>query len=387
MVNNSVSLRSRANGDRFRILCVCGTRPDTVKMAPVVLELLDHPSEVETVLAVTGQHKEMLAQVLETFGLHPQFDLQIMTAAQTLSQITTRCLEKLDQVIGEVVPDLIIAQGDTSSTFVASLAAFYAKVPFGHVEAGLRTDNKYDPFPEEMNRRLTAVLADLHFAPTDTARDNLLAQGINGKDIYVTGNTGIDALLKVASKEQAFDDPRVAKAAASGKTILVTAHRRENWGEPMSRICAAVQEILRRRPDHTVVFPMHKNPIVRETIVLALGGMDNVILIEPPDYASFVHLMKAARIILTDSGGVQEEAPPLGKPVLVLRETTERPEGVTAGSSILVGTSVEEVVGAVEKLLSDPGEYSRMSEARSPYGDGRTAQRIWGIIRGRFEIN
>ena len=386
MVENVTSTGSPAKENRFRILCVCGTRPDTVKMAPVVLELLDHPHEVETVLAVTGQHKEMLAQVLETFGLHPQYDLQIMTAAQTLSQITTRCLEKLDQVIGEVSPDLVLAQGDTSSTFVASLSAFYAKVPFGHVEAGLRTDNKYDPFPEEINRRLTAVMADLHFAPTDTARDNLLAQGVKTEDIYVTGNTGIDALLKVASGQRTFDDPRVARAAGAGKMILVTAHRRENWGEPMSRICAAVQEILRRRPDHTVVFPMHKNPIVRETIVPALGGMDNVVLIEPPDYASFVHLMKAARIILTDSGGVQEEAPSLGIPVLVLRETTERPEGVDAGSSKLVGTAVEAIVGAVETLLSDPGEYSRMSEARNPYGDGRTAQRIRSIIMDRYGI-
>ncbi len=385
MVDNSI-LSSGANRKRLRVMCVCGTRPDTVKMAPVVLELLDHPDEVETVLVVTGQHKEMLAQVLETFGLHPQFDLQIMTAAQSLSQITTRCLEKLDKVMGEVSPDLVIAQGDTSSTFVASLSAFYAKVPFGHVEAGLRTDNKYDPFPEEMNRRLTAVLADLHFAPTDTARDNLLAQGVDARDIYVTGNTGIDALLRVASKEQAFDDPRVAKAAASGKMILVTAHRRENWGEPMSRICAAVKEVLRRRPDHTVVLAMHKNPIVRETIVPALGGLDNVVLIEPPDYTAFVHLMKSARIILTDSGGVQEEAPSLGKPVLVLRETTERPEGVTAGASKLVGTSIENIVDSVEALLSDPAEYSRMSEARNPYGDGATAQRIWSIIKDRFEI-
>ncbi len=385
VVEGSV-LAINTNRKRLRVMCVCGTRPDTVKMAPVVLELLDHPDEVETVLVVTGQHKEMLAQVLETFGLHPQYDLQIMTAAQTLAQITTRCLEKLYKVMGEVSPDLVLAQGDTSSTFVASLSAFYAKVPFGHVEAGLRTDNKYDPFPEEMNRRLTAVLADLHFAPTDTARDNLLAQGVDPQDIYVTGNTGIDALLKVASKEQAFDDPRVARAAASGKMILVTAHRRENWGEPMARICAAVQEVLRRRPDHTVVLAMHKNPIVRETIVPALGGLDNVVLIEPPDYAAFVHLMKAARIILTDSGGVQEEAPSLGKPVLVLRETTERPEGVVAGSSRLVGTSVDAIVDAVETLLSDPGEYSRMSEARNPYGDGTTAGRIWSVIKDRFEI-
>lgn len=367
-------------------MCVCGTRPDTVKMAPVVLELQRHPEEVEAVLVVTGQHKEMLAQVLKTFDLHPRYDLQIMTAAQSLAQITTRCLEKLDQVIGEVSPDLVLAQGDTTTTFSASLSAFYAKVPFGHVEAGLRTEDKYDPFPEEMNRRLTAVLADIHLAPTDLARDNLLAQGVKGDDIYVTGNTGIDALLQIASMEQSFDDTRIAEAAASGKMILMTAHRRENWGERMSRICEAVKEILRRHPDYWVVFPMHKNPIVRDTVIPALGGLSKVVLTEPPDYAAFIHLMKASRIILTDSGGVQEEAPSLGKPVLVLRETTERPEGVAAGASKLVGTTVEAIVQAAETLLSDPAEYERMSQARNPYGDGQAARRIWKIIQDRFGV-
>jgi UDP-N-acetylglucosamine 2-epimerase (non-hydrolysing) len=374
-------------GKRFRVLSVCGTRPDTVKMAPVVLEIQRHPEQVESVLAVTGQHKEMLTQVLGTFDLHPQFNLGIMTKTQTLSQITTRCLEGLEKVVSEVAPDLVLAQGDTTTTFAASLCAFYAKVPFGHVEAGLRTDNKFDPFPEEMNRRLTAVLADLHFAPTDAARGNLLAQSVRAEDIFVTGNTGIDALLTVASRDHQFSDPRVADAAASGKMILITAHRRENWGERMGRICDAVKELLAKHPDYTVVFPMHKNPIVRDTVVPALGNLPGVVLVEPPEYAEFIHLMKSARIVLTDSGGVQEEAPSLGKPVLVLRETTERPEGVEAGSARLVGTSVEAIVSLADALLSDSTEYTRMSQMRNPYGDGKAAKRIWEIIEDRFGLS
>lgn len=371
-------------GQKPKVLAVCGTRPDTVKMAPVVNELKRHADEVDLVLAVTGQHREMLVQVLEAFDLHPDFDLNIMSARQTLVQITTRALEGLDDVIKQVRPGLVLAQGDTTTTFIASLAAFYNKTPFGHVEAGLRTDNKYDPYPEEMNRRLTGVMTDLHFAPTELAKRNLLGEGVREESIFVTGNTVIDALLGIAAREHAFADERIRDAAGSGRMILLTAHRRENWGDPMRDICLAVKEIVKRNPDVTVVFPMHKNPIVRDTVVPELGEAERVILTEPPDYVPFVHLMKASYLILTDSGGVQEEAPSLGKPVLVLRRTTERPEGIDAGSAKLVGTDVDTIVAEADKLLCDRSAYDMMAGAKSPYGDGHAAGRIWEIIRSRF---
>lgn len=372
---------------KLKILAVCGTRPDTVKMAPVVNELKLHSDEADLVLAVTGQHREMLVQVLEAFDLHPDFDLNIMSARQTLTQITTRALEGLDNVMRETQPGLVLAQGDTTTTFIASLAAFYNKIPFGHVEAGLRTDNKYDPFPEEMNRRLTGVMTDLHFAPTELARENLLSEGIAAENVFVTGNTVIDALLGIAAREHTSDDERIRAAAASGRMILMTAHRRENWGEPMRDICRAVKLIVDRNPDVTVVFPVHKNPIVRETVFPELDSVPRVILTEPPDYVPFVHMMKEACLILTDSGGVQEEAPSLGKPVLVLRKTTERPEGVDAGNAKLVGTDVDAIVGEAEKLLRDGAAYDAMASAASPYGDGHAAGRIWEIIRSRFVGN
>lgn len=369
---------------RPKVLAVCGTRPDTVKMAPVVIELNRHPDEVDTILAVTGQHREMLEQVLRAFDLHPQYDLNIMTQRQTLAQITTRALEGLDNVIREVEPDLVLAQGDTTTTFVASLAAFYNKVAFGHVEAGLRTDNKYDPFPEEINRRLTGVICDLHFAPTEAAKRNLLREGAAEDRIFVTGNTVIDALLGIAARDYAFDDLRISAAASSGRMVLVTAHRRENWGDRMRNICQALRRLAAENPDVTVVFPVHKNPVVREVVFPELQDVDRVILTEPPDYVPFVHLMKSSYLILTDSGGVQEEAPALGKPVLVLRETTERPEGVEAGNARLVGTDVGTIVVEAGALLRDRTAYERMSMVKSPYGDGHAAERIWEVIRSGF---
>lgn len=369
---------------KLKVLAVCGTRPDTVKMAPVINELKRHPREVELVLAVTGQHREMLRQVLRVFDLHPDYDLDIMLQRQTLAQITTRALEGLEKVMGEVRPDLVLAQGDTTTTFVAGLAAFYNRVQFGHVEAGLRTDNKYDPFPEEMNRRLTGVLADMHFAPTQLARQNLLREGTRDESIYVTGNTVIDALLSIVAEGYEFEDTRLREAVRSPRMILLTAHRRESWGEPLRSICAAVREIVARNPDVTVVFPVHRNPVVRDVVFPELGYVDRVILIEPPDYVPFIHLMKSASLVLTDSGGVQEEAPSLGKPVLVLRETTERPEGVDAGSAKLVGTAAAAVVSEVQDLLDDPNAYARMARAVNPYGDGHAAERIWEAIRSRF---
>ncbi|MGI6296312.1 MAG: non-hydrolyzing UDP-N-acetylglucosamine 2-epimerase [Armatimonadota bacterium] len=370
--------------DKFRVLAVCGTRPDTVKMAPVVNEFKRHADEVDLILAVTGQHREMLVQVLEAFDLHPDFDLNIMSARQTLAQIATRALEGLDDVIKKSRPNFVLAQGDTSTTFIASLAAFYNQLPFGHVEAGLRTDNKYDPFPEEMNRRLTAMMTDLHFAPTQLARQNLLGEGIDEKTIFVTGNTVIDALLGIAAQDYTFENARIARAAQSGRMLLLTAHRRENWGQPLKNICAAIKQIIEAHPDVTVVFPMHKNPIVREVVVPELDALDRVILTEPPDYVPFVHLMKASYLILTDSGGVQEEAPSLGKPVLVLRKTTERPEGVQTGNAKLVGTETAAIVDQANKLLVDQAAYDTMARAKSPYGDGQAAQRIWEIVRSRY---
>ncbi|MCX8052172.1 MAG: UDP-N-acetylglucosamine 2-epimerase (non-hydrolyzing) [Armatimonadetes bacterium] len=365
----------------MKVLAVCGTRPDAVKMAPVVLELKEHPDEVEVALAVTGQHREMLRQVLDTFGLVPDYDLDIMTERQSLAQITTRALEGLDGIIDQVRPDLVLAQGDTTTTFVAALAAFYHKVPFGHVEAGLRTKNKYDPFPEEINRRLTSALSDIHFAPTERARQALLAEGIRDSSIFVTGNTVIDALLMVASKNYQFENERVRRAIESGRMILLTAHRRENWGKPMRDICLGIKRIVSEHPDVTVVFPFHKNPIVREVVFPELEGIERVILVEPPDYVPFVHMMKSSYLILTDSGGVQEEAPSLGKPVLVLRKTTERPEGVEAGNAKLIGTDPDTIASETRRLINDPAAYDAMARVANPYGDGHAARRIWDAIK------
>ncbi|MEN6521370.1 MAG: UDP-N-acetylglucosamine 2-epimerase (non-hydrolyzing) [Armatimonadota bacterium] len=373
---------------KLKVLTVFGTRPDAIKMAPVVLEFAKYPEDVELSVAVTGQHREMLDQVLSVFQIKPDYDLAIMQARQTLSGMTCRALEGLDPVIEKVQPDIILAQGDTTTTFAASLAAFYHKTAFGHVEAGLRTDNKFNPFPEEMNRRLTGVLADLHFAPTTQAKDNLLAQGIPVDKIFVTGNTVIDALLHIASKPHVFEDEELACATNNGsRMILVTSHRRENWGEPMRDICRAVKEIVRQHPDTSVVFSLHKNPIVREVVVPELKDVERIHLVEPPDYVPFVHLMKSAYLILTDSGGVQEEGPALGKPVLVLRETTERPEGVQAGSAKLVGTDFNKVVTEANKLLEDRAEYDRMAKVASPYGDGHASEQIKDAVFRHFGRN
>lgn len=370
----------------IKILAVFGTRPDAIKMAPVVLEFAKHKDKADFVVAVTGQHREMLDQVLHAFNIKPDYDLAIMQTKQSLSGMTCRALEGLDPIIEEVKPDMILAQGDTTTTFVASLAAFYHKAAFGHVEAGLRTDNKSNPFPEEMNRRLTGMLADLHFAPTQEAKQNLLTQGIPDSSIFTTGNTVIDALLHVAAQEHEFEDETVSKAIASGRRlILVTSHRRENWGEPMHEICRAVKAIVAKYDDVEVVFSLHKNPIVREVIVPELQGVERINLIEPPDYVPFVHLMKSAHLILTDSGGVQEEGPALGKPVLVLRTTTERPEGVKAGNARLVGTDFDNIVSQASLLLDDKTEYDKMSTVRNPYGDGHASEQIAEAVFAYFE--
>lgn len=359
------------------IVCVLGTRPDAVKMAPVVQEFAQFPQQVRQIVVSTGQHREMLEQVLRVFHITPDYDLNLMRDRQTLAGLTARALEALTPILESEKPDMVIAQGDTTTTFVASLASFYAKARFGHVEAGLRTDDKWDPFPEEMNRRMTTRIADLHFAPTMLAQENLLKEGIPPEKIRVTGNTVVDALHSVAAQNYQFDDPELAQAVAKpGRMILVTAHRRENWGEPMEEVCRAVLQILEAFPDTHVVFPMHKNPVVREAVVPLLGNHDRVLLCEPADYFPFVHLMKASYLVLTDSGGAQEEAPGLGKPVLVLRKTTERPEGVYAGTARLVGTDARVIFEEASRLLADPAEYAKMARAVSPYGDGDAARRI-----------
>ncbi len=360
-----------------KVLCVFGTRPDAIKMAPVVLELKRRPGDFEVRVAVTGQHREMLDQVLAVFGIAPDFDLNIMAHGATLAQITTRALDGLAPVLAAEKPGWVLAQGDTTTTFVASLAAFYQQAQFGHVEAGLRTGNAFDPFPEEMNRVLTARLTTLHFPPTPDSADNLRAEGVPDTSIVLTGNTGIDALHIVAGREYAPSDVVLQGILADPRRVLlVTTHRRENLGEPMARIAGAVRDIVDAHPDTLAVLPMHRNPAVRAILMPILGQHERVRLIEPPDYAPFVKLMQKSTLILTDSGGVQEEAPSLGKPVLVLRETTERPEGVAAGTARLVGTDPAKIVAEASLLLRDPDAYAAMARAVSPYGDGKASARI-----------
>ncbi len=346
-------------------------------MAPVVQALKRRSDQFSVRIVVTGQHREQLDQALRVFDLIPDNDLAIMQHGQTLTQITTRALEGLDADLTAHKADICLAQGDTTTTFAAALAAFYHQTPFGHVEAGLRTGNRYDPFPEEMNRRLTAPIAEWHFAPTEQARDHLLAEGIPAKSIHVTGNTSIDALRIAASMPYKFEEPVLQRIMGdSKKLILVTAHRRENWGEPMREIAHAISQISDEFNDYEIVVAMHRNPIVRESLIPILQQKQQVHLVEPQEYVPFIKLMQRAHIILTDSGGVQEEAPTLGVPILVLRRTTERGEGVDAGTAILVGTDREEIVNQTRNLLTDAELYTRMSKAANPYGDGNAAERI-----------
>jgi UDP-N-acetylglucosamine 2-epimerase len=327
----------------------------------------------------------MLQQVLDVFGITPDYNLDIMLPGQSLAQITSRVLERLDPLLTEIKPDVLLTQGDTSTTFVASLAGFYHQIPVGHVEAGLRTDNKYDPFPEEINRRLTAILAEFHFAPTETSAANLRKEGVAEDRIYQVGNTVIDALLEVASRPYQFEDEELDRATSgSRRVITVTAHRRENLGPPLVRICDAVRRVARGFPDVQIVFQMHKNPQVRDVIRGALDGEPRVLLVEPQEYIPWVNLMKRSTLLLTDSGGIQEEGPALGKPILVMRETTERPEGVTAGTARLVGTDTGRIVTEAERLLTDAGAYEEMSRAVNPYGDGQAAARIVEVLKQHF---
>lgn len=362
---------------KIKLMTVFGTRPEAIKMCPLVLEMQKYPDFIEPIVAVTAQHREMLDQVLQLFAIKPDYDLNIMTAGQTLYDVTGRALAGLKDVSAEAQPDMVLVHGDTTTTFVGALASFYAQIPVGHVEAGLRTGNKFSPYPEEMNRKLTGAIADIHFAPTSTSKNNLLKENIDPAAIVVTGNTVIDALQTTVKANYRFTDSGLQKALAGGKRlILVTTHRRENLGEPMRHVYQALRKVLENHPDVEAIFPVHKNPKVREIVDEELGKLAQVHLIEPLDYEPFANLMAKVDIVLTDSGGIQEEAPALGKPVLVLRDTTERPEAVDAGTVKLVGTAYDDVLRETSLLLDDSKYYQSMAEAANPYGDGRACERI-----------
>lgn len=362
---------------KIKLMTVFGTRPEAIKMCPLVLEMQKYPDFIEPIVAVTAQHREMLDQVLQLFAIKPDYDLNIMTAGQTLYDVTGRALAGLKDVLAEAQPDMVLVHGDTTTTFVGALASFYAQIPVGHVEAGLRTGNKFSPYPEEMNRKLTGAIADIHFAPTSTSKNNLLKENIDPAAIVVTGNTVIDALQTTVKADYRFTDSGLQKALAGGKRlILVTTHRRENLGEPMRHVYQALRKVLENHPDVEAIFPVHKNPKVREIVDEELGKLAQVHLIEPLDYEPFANLMAKVDIVLTDSGGIQEEAPALGKPVLVLRDTTERPEAVYAGTVKLVGTAYDDVLRETSLLLDDSKYYQSMAEAANPYGDGRACERI-----------
>ncbi|MBN8210723.1 UDP-N-acetylglucosamine 2-epimerase (non-hydrolyzing) [Bacillus sp. NTK071] len=367
-----------------KVMSVFGTRPEAIKMAPLVNELKKHPQFITPLVAVTAQHREMLDQVLSIFDIEPDYDLNIMKSKQSLADITTRALTGLDEVMKTEKPDLVLVHGDTTTTFAASLAAFYNQVAVGHVEAGLRSNDKWSPFPEEMNRTLTGTLADLNFAPTMRAYDNLLNEGKKPDQIYITGNTAIDALKNTVRSD--YSHPLLTKVEGK-RMILLTSHRRENHGEPMKNIFKAVNRIVKEHEDVHVVFPVHLNPMIRELADDVLGGNPRIHLTEPLDVIDFHNFASRASFILTDSGGVQEEAPSLGSPVLVLRENTERPEGVSAGTLKLVGTDENTIYKAAATLLTDDAEYNRMSKASNPYGDGLASKRIVDAILYYFELS
>ncbi|MGG4493290.1 non-hydrolyzing UDP-N-acetylglucosamine 2-epimerase [Brevibacillus reuszeri] len=366
-----------------KVMTVFGTRPEAIKMAPLVHELNKHSEEIESIVCVTAQHRQMLDQVLEIFKIKPDIDLNIMKDRQTLVGLTSRALESLDTVMKEVKPDIVLVHGDTSTTFVASLAAFYNQVAIGHVEAGLRTWDKYSPFPEEMNRQLTGVMADLHFSPTESSADNLRREAKPEERIYITGNTAIDA-LKTTVQEN-YTHP-VLDRVGDHKLVLMTAHRRENLGEPMRQIFRAVRRLVDEHPEIAVVYPVHLNPAVQEVAQELLGGHDRIQLIDPLDATDFHNFARRAHLILTDSGGVQEEAPSLGVPVLVLRDTTERPEGIAAGTLKLAGTEEAQVYAMAKELLTNQEAYNAMAHAANPYGDGEASRRIVEAILHHFGI-
>jgi UDP-N-acetylglucosamine 2-epimerase (non-hydrolysing) len=369
-------------GDVRKVMLVYGTRPEAIKMAPLV-KALKASGKLTASIAVTGQHRAMLDQINDLFGIEPAIDLDIIMERQRLEDITSRALNGVSDAIASELPDAVLVQGDTTTCFAAALAAFYNKVPVFHLEAGLRTGDAYNPFPEEINRRLTTNLANVHLAPTATAKANLLADGVPAESVHITGNTVIDALLDVVSRKLPIENAELNRVIGH-RSVLVTAHRRESWGEPMARIARSVRRLAGKYPDVVFLLPAHLNPVVRDVLLPPLQGLDNVVITAPLGYSDFALALNNASAVLTDSGGVQEEAPSLGKPVLVMRETTERPEAVTAGTVRLVGTNEHAIVDGMSELLSNESAYGAMAKAVNPYGDGRAAQRCVGAIEHFF---
>ena len=363
------------------VMMVFGTRPEAIKMCPLVNELKTRET-IKTVVCVTGQHRQMLDQVLEAFKVVPDYDLSIMKEKQTLFDITTNILNSIGEVLEEVKPDVVLVHGDTSTTFVTALACFYKQIPVGHVEAGLRTYNIYSPYPEEFNRQAVSIIAEYNFAPTQLSKDNLIKEGKNPEKIYITGNTAIDALKTTVKSEYAHPE---LEWASDSRLIMITAHRRENLGEPMHNMFRAIRRVLDENRDVKAIYPIHMNPLVREAAKQELGDCDRIHIIEPLEVFDFHNFQNMSHIILSDSGGIQEEAPSLGKPVLVLRDTTERPEGIKAGTLKLVGTDSETIYKETVRLLTDKAEYERMSKASNPYGDGHASERIADAIIEKFK--
>lgn len=364
----------------IRVLSVFGTRPEAIKMAPVVRELQKYSNRIESRVCVTAQHREMLDQVLDIFGITPDIDLNLMQPGQTLPELTSRVILNITRVLEQEQPDCVLIQGDTTTVMATALAAFYQQIPVGHVEAGLRTRNRYSPFPEEINRRIADALTTFYFAPTQTAADALRYEGVAAGDIYVTGNTVIDALLWTVRQPEPPEVTSLMAELDRRRLILVTAHRRENFGAPFEQICLGLRQLARRNPDVAIVYPVHLNPNVQAPVYRILDGEERVHLINPLSYLSFAHLMNGADVILTDSGGIQEEAPALGKPVLVMRRETERPEAIEAGTVKLIGPDAEAIIHETERLLYDEDAYRQMANAVSPYGDGHAAERIARIL-------
>lgn len=383
MFNNIIiSKWKKSKGERVmkKVMLVFGTRPEAIKMCPLVNELKTR-SSIQTIVCVTGQHRQMLDQVLEAFNVTPDYDLSIMKDKQTLFDVTTSILDKIKSVLEVEKPDIVLVHGDTSTTFVTALACFYLQVPIGHVEAGLRTYNIFSPYPEEFNRQAVSIISQFNFAPTELSKQNLLNEGKNPNSIYVTGNTAIDALKTTVRKDYTHSELEWAK---DSRLIMITAHRRENLGEPMNHMFRAIRRVMDEHPDVKAIYPIHMNPVVRETANSILGDDDRIHIIEPLEVLDFHNFLSRSYLILTDSGGIQEEAPSLGKPVLVMRDTTERPEGIAAGTLKLVGTTEDMIYNEFSKLLSDKTEYDKMSKASNPYGDGFACKRIADILEEKL---